>query len=112
MPVALNFLHKFFQLHAGGLRVGDAIRVMRMRLNNRQEKQLAETIHKDVCESKTIAAAMHGCPDIFTSNTVWMIEAGEKTGNLVTVIRNLIDFLETKQSIIRRPFVLSVLSYR
>ncbi|MDR0418379.1 MAG: type II secretion system F family protein [Puniceicoccales bacterium] len=102
--IALNFLQKFLQLHAGGLPVGDAIRIMRMRLNNPQEKQLAETIHKDVCEGKTIAAAMRGFPDIFTGNTVCMIEAGEKTGNLVAVIRNLIDFLETKQSI-KKKFV-------
>jgi general secretion pathway protein F len=102
--IALNFLQKFLQLHAGGLPVGDAIKIMRMRLTNPQEKLLAETIHKDVCEGKTIAAAMRGFPDIFTSNTVCMIEAGEKTGNLVSVIRNLIDFLEMKQSI-KKKFI-------
>ncbi|MDR2807309.1 MAG: type II secretion system F family protein [Puniceicoccales bacterium] len=102
--MALNFLQKFLQLHAGGLAVGDAIKVMRMRLKNPQEKVLAETVHKDVCEGKTIAAAMRGFPDIFNENTVCMIEAGEKTGNLVPVIRNLIDFLETKQAI-KKKFI-------
>ena len=79
--IALNFLQKFLQLHAGGLPVGDAIRVMRMRLNNPQEKHLAETIHKDVCEGKTIATAMRGFPEIFTNNTVCMIEADAKASN-------------------------------
>ncbi|MDR2812229.1 MAG: type II secretion system F family protein [Puniceicoccales bacterium] len=102
--IALNFLQKFLQLHAGGLPVGDAIKIMRMRLNNPQEKRIAETIHKDVCEGKTIAASMHGFPEVFTNNTVCMIEAGEKTGNLVAVIRNLIDFLEMKQSI-KKKFI-------
>ncbi|MDR1590407.1 MAG: type II secretion system F family protein [Puniceicoccales bacterium] len=102
--IALNFLQKFLQLHAGGLPVGDAIKIMRMRLTNPQEKYIAETIHRDICEGKTIAAAMRGFPDIFTNNTVCMIEAGEKTGNLVAVIRNLIDFLETKQAI-KKKFI-------
>jgi general secretion pathway protein F len=102
--IALNFLQKFLQLHAGGLPVGDTIKIMRMRLTNPQEKYIAETIHKDICEGKTIAVAMRGFPDVFTNNTVCMVEAGEKTGNLVAVIRNLIDFLETKQSI-KKKFI-------
>jgi type II secretory pathway component PulF len=102
--VALNFLQKFLQLHAGGLAIGDAIRIMRLRLKNPQEKSLAETIYKDVCEGKTIAAAMRNFPSIFNENTVCTIEAGEKTGNLVPVIRNLIDFLETKEAI-KKKFI-------
>ncbi|MDR1435270.1 MAG: type II secretion system F family protein [Puniceicoccales bacterium] len=102
--MALNFLQKFLQLHGGGLAIGDTIKVMRMRLKNPQEKQLAETIHKDVCEGKSIAAAMRNFPNVFNDNTVCMIEAGEKTGNLVSVIRNLIDFLETKEGI-KKKFI-------
>jgi type II secretory pathway component PulF len=102
--IALNFLQKFLQLHAGGLAIGDAIRIMRLRLKNPQEKLLAETIYKDVCEGKTIAAAMRNFPSIFNENTVCTIEAGEKTGNLVPVIRNLIDFLETKEAI-KKKFI-------
>jgi type II secretory pathway component PulF len=102
--IALNFLQKFLQLHAGGLAIGDAIRIMRLRLKNPQEKLLAETIYKDVCEGKTIAAAMRNFPSIFNENTICTIEAGEKTGNLVPVIRNLIDFLETKEAI-KKKFI-------
>jgi type II secretory pathway component PulF len=46
--------------------------------------------------------AMSGFPDVFTNNTICMIKAGEKTGNLVAVVRNLIDFFEMKQSINRK----------
>lgn len=102
--IALNFLQKFLQLHAGGLAIGDAIRIMRMRLKNPQEKLLAETIHKEVCEGKTIAAAMRGFSNIFNENTICTIEAGEKTGNLVPVIRNLIEFLETQEAI-KKKFI-------
>jgi type II secretory pathway component PulF len=102
--MALNFLRKFLQLHAGGLAIGDAIRIMRLRLKNPQEKLLAETIHRDVCEGKTIATAMRNFPGVFNNNTICMVEAGEKTGNLVPTIRNLIDFLETKQAI-KKKFI-------
>ena len=102
--IALNFLQKFLQLHSGGLAIGDAIRIMRSRLKDPQEQLLAESIHRDVCEGATIAAAMRKFPDIFNENTVCMVEAGERTGNLVPVITNLIEFLETKQNI-KKKFV-------
>ena len=102
--IALNFLQKFLQLHAGGLAIGDAIRIMRSRLKDPQEQTLAESIHKDVCEGKSIAAAMRNFPDIFNENTVCMLEAGERTGNLVPVIQNLIEFLETKEGI-KKKFI-------
>lgn len=102
--IALNFLQKFLQLHSGGLAIGDAIRIMRSRLKDPQEQVLAESIHKDVCEGATIAAAMRKFPDIFNENTVCMVEAGERTGNLVPVISNLIEFLETKENI-KKKFV-------
>ncbi|MDR2200898.1 MAG: type II secretion system F family protein [Puniceicoccales bacterium] len=102
--MALNFLRKFLQLHAGGLAIGDAIRIMRLRLKNPQEKLLAETIHRDVCEGKTIAVAMRNFPNVFNSNTICMVEAGERTGNLIPTVRNLIDFLETKQAI-KKKFI-------
>ncbi|UPA28834.1 MAG: type II secretion system F family protein [Verrucomicrobiota bacterium] len=102
--IALSFLQKFLQLHGGGLPIGDAIRTMRKRLKDPQEQVLAETIHKDVCEGKTIAQAMRNFPDIFNENTVCMVEAGEKTGNLISVITNLIEFLETKEQL-KKKFI-------
>lgn len=105
--IALSFLQKFLQLHAGGLAVGDAVRIMCKRLKDPQEKKLSESILKDISEGKTIANAMRSFPDIFSGNTICTVEAGERTGNLVPVIRNLIEFLETQQGL-KKKFISSM----
>jgi type II secretory pathway component PulF len=97
-----NFLYKFLQLHAGGLPLGDALKIMRTRLKSPAEQALAEAIHKQLCEGKTLATAMKAYPDIFPEGTVYMIEAGEKTGNLISVVTNLIHFMEVQAEVKKR----------
>ena len=105
--IALNFLEKFLLLHSGGLPIGDAVKIMRIRLKGGQEQYIAEHIHKDICEGKTIAHAMRSFPDVFSENTVCMIEAGEKTGNLVPTLHNLVDFLKVEADV-RKKFASSM----
>lgn len=105
--MALNFLEKFLLLHSGGLPIGDAIKTMRLRLKEPQEKMLAEQVHKDICEGKTVANAMRNFPDIFDENTLCMIEAGEKTGNLITTLKNLVEFLQIRAAV-KKKFVASM----
>ncbi|MDR2735440.1 MAG: type II secretion system F family protein [Puniceicoccales bacterium] len=107
--IAYNFIKKFLQLYAGGLAVGDAVKIMRVRTKNPAEQVIAESIHKDICEGKTISDAMRSFSDVFGENIVCMIEAGEKTGNLLPIMRNLLDFLETKEAI-KKKFI-SGMSY-
>jgi type II secretory pathway component PulF len=100
--IHFNFLYKFLQLHAGGLPLGDALKVMRTRLKSPVEQALAEAIHKQLCEGKTLATAMKSYPDIFPEGTVYMIEAGEKTGNLIPIVTNLIHFMEVQAEVKKR----------
>ncbi|MDR3143434.1 MAG: type II secretion system F family protein [Puniceicoccales bacterium] len=100
--IHFNFLYKFLQLHSGGLSPGDALKVMRTRLKSPAEQALAEAVHKQLCEGKTLATAMKLYPDIFPEGTVYMIEAGEKTGNLIPIIGNLIRFMEVQAEVKKR----------
>ncbi|MDR2377585.1 MAG: type II secretion system F family protein, partial [Puniceicoccales bacterium] len=100
--IHFNFLYKFLQLHSGGLSPGDALKVMRTRLKSPAEQALAEAVHKQLCEGKTLATAMKAYPDIFPEGTVYMIEAGEKTGNLIPIIGNLIRFMEVQAEVKKR----------
>ncbi|MDR0445301.1 MAG: type II secretion system F family protein [Puniceicoccales bacterium] len=100
--IHFNFLYKFLQLHAGGLPLGDALKVMRTRLKSPAEQALAEAIHKQLCEGKTLATAMKAYPDIFPERTIYMIEAGEKTGNLINIVTNLIRFMEVQAEVKKR----------
>ena len=100
--IHFNFLYKFLQLHAGGLPLGDALKVMRTRLKSPAEQALAEAIHKQLCEGKTLATAMKAYPDIFPEGTIYMIEAGEKTGNLIPIVTNLIQFMEVQAEVKKR----------
>jgi type II secretory pathway component PulF len=100
--IHFNFLYKFLQLHSGGLSPGDALKVMRTRLKSPAEQALAEAVHKQLCEGKTLATAMKAYPDIFPEGTVYMVEAGEKTGNLIPIIGNLIRFMEVQAEVKKR----------
>ncbi|MDR1457999.1 MAG: type II secretion system F family protein, partial [Puniceicoccales bacterium] len=102
--LAYNFIKKFLQLYAGGLAVGDAVKIMRVRTKNPIEQMIAESIHKDICEGKTISDSMRSFSNIFGENVICMIEAGEKTGNLLPIMRNLLEFLETKDAI-KKKFI-------
>jgi type II secretory pathway component PulF len=107
--VALAFLKKLFQLHSGGMPLGDAIRLLSIRVTDPQQASLAARIWKDISEGRTLANAMRGYPKSFDTSSIHLIEAGESTGNLAPVVENLIQHLEEKA--VLRKKILHGLAY-
>jgi len=92
--VALGFLKKLYQLHSGGMPLGDAIRLLSIRVTDPRQASLAARLWRDLSEGRTLAAALRLYPKTFDTSMVHLVEAGETTGNLIPVLENLINHLE------------------
>ena len=107
--IGLALLTRLLELHASGLPVGDSIRILSQRLINPEQKQLATSLWRDLSEGATFAGALTRQPRYFSNSIAYVIEAGEATGSLATILRKVIDFLEEKQAI--RQKMLASMAY-
>lgn len=106
---ALLFLRKLNRLHASGMPIGDAVRLMTVRLQDPQLLNLARDIWRDLSEGHTLAAALRRHPKVFPETLTYVIEAGEATGNLSPVLENLITHLQRNEDLRKR--ILASLAY-
>ena len=97
--IGLMFLQRLLELHASGLPMGDAIRILSQRLSDPEQKELASAIWRDLSEGATLAGALNRQPKYYSGSITYVIEAGEATGNLTPVLRKVIEHLEEKQAI-------------
>ena len=90
---ALAFLERLLEFLECGMPLGDAVRLLSHRINDPQQKEIGMQLWKDLSEGRTLAAAMAEMPDVFPPSTTYLIEAGEETGNLVPVVKRLVDYM-------------------
>lgn len=100
--LALPFLLKFRQLHGSGMPLGEVLQVMANRMSDPQLKALSQHLYKDLSEGRTLAAAVKGRSDIFDPTMSYLIEAGEATGNLVPILSNIIEHLQTRKALSKK----------
>lgn len=94
--VALGFLRKLLQLNSSGLPIGDAIKTLSRRVTDPALKELSTLLWRDLSEGLALALAMSRYPKTFDTSIVHLIEAGEATGNITPILRNIIELLETR----------------
>ena len=94
--LTLPFFRKLYQLHNSGMSVGDAINLMTQRMSDPGLRELSEHSYKDLSEGRTLAVSMRAQPEVFDPMMAHLIEAGEATGNVVPILKNLIEHLERK----------------
>lgn len=106
--VGLTVLKRLMELHSSGLPVGDSIRILSLRLSDKEQQAIVQTLWRDLSEGSTLAAAMSRQPRYFPGSISYVIEAGEATGNLAPILRKVIDYLEEKESI-RKKMIASMI---
>lgn len=104
----LTFLQRLLELHSSGLPAGDSVKILSQRLSHPELKKLAQAMWRDLSEGSTLAGALARQPTYFNSSSIYVIEAGEATGNLVPILTKVIDYLEEKQAI-RQKMLASML---
>lgn len=106
---ALNFFKRLLALISAGMSLGDATRLMSIRLNDPQLKALCGNIWKLLSEGHTLAGALATQDKMFTPAQIHLIEAGEASGNLAPVIGRLVDHMEETRAVKNR--MIAGLSY-
>ncbi len=99
---ALLFLRKLNRLHGSGMPVGDAVRLMTVRLQDPNLLSLARDVWRDLSEGHTLAAALRRHPKVFPETLTHVVEAGEATGNLTPVLANIITHLQRSEDLRKR----------
>lgn len=107
--LALAFLEKLHQLIQNGLPLGDAVKSLHSRLREPTLHAVAESLWRDLSEGATLAEAMRRRPVLFEPTLSSMIEAGEATGSLESILDNICDLLRSRIQL--RKNILSALSY-
>lgn len=107
--LALGFFQKLHQLHGSGLPIGDAIRTLSQRLSDPRLREICSKLWRDLSEGHPLATAIKQYPEVFDPSLVYLIEAGETTGHLSPILKNIIEHLESQIELRRK--VLSGLAY-
>ena len=92
--ITLSFLKMLLQLHSSGMPLGDAVRLMRQRLSDEHQRSLANQLWHSLSEGSTLAQAMANLPEYFGESVIHLIEAGEATGNLIPILKEIVAFME------------------
>ncbi len=104
-----DFIDSFYQLHESGLAPGDAVKLLSQRVNDPALRFLCQSLWRDIGEGATIAGAMSRFPAVFDNSTIYLIEAGENTGNLLPVLKKLLADFQVREDL--RAKIISGISY-
>ncbi len=96
---ALPFLRALGGLVSSGIQVGDGVRMLSRRLTEERLRALAIDLWTELSQGRSLSAAMASRPHVFDPASVHLVEAGEATGNLDTVIDRLVEDMEARKEV-------------
>jgi type II secretory pathway component PulF len=104
----LPFLQALAELVASGLSAGEAVRLLALRLKDRQLRGLSAAIWERLSEGQPLSQAMEQIPRVFDRQTVSLVRAAEATGSLNEVLHRLITH-HTEQRELRQKLVTAMI---
>ncbi len=103
-PLTEPFLSKVLQLHQSGMPLGDAIKTLKDRIREPEQRELAQKIWQDLSEGYTFAVALKRFPEIFDNSIIYAIEAGEASGNLILILQNVVEHLHDQAELKKKIY--------
>lgn len=95
----LPFLRALGGLVTSGIQVGDGVKMLSRRLTDNRLRALALDLWTELSQGRSLSAAMAARPHVFDPASVHLIEAGEATGNLGTVIDRIVEDMEGRKEV-------------
>lgn len=108
-PSAQAFVRGFHDLHEGGMPVGDAVKLMSVRVSEPALRALCRGLWADLSEGMPLSAALAKRPVVFDEAVVHLVAAGESTGGLAPVLARVLRSYETREAL--RARVIGALAY-
>ena len=94
----LPFLQALAELTASGLSAGEAVRLLALRLKDRNLRGLSAAVWERLSEGQPLSQAMEQLPKVFDRQTISLVRAAEATGSLNDVLQRLIThFVEQRE---------------
>ncbi|MEN9403444.1 MAG: hypothetical protein RL091_2147 [Verrucomicrobiota bacterium] len=94
----LPFLEALHELTLGGLSAGEAVRLLSLRLKEKNLRLLSGAVWDRLSGGLTLSQSLEQIPQTFDRQTVSLIRAAEATGNLTEVLQRLIEhFTQQKE---------------
>ena len=95
----LPFLRSLADLVSSGMPVGDAVRLLSVRLKDPALRRLARLLWEKVSGGKSISEAMADTSEVFDRSTIYLVESGEATGNLKEILNRLVVYFEEQKEL-------------
>lgn len=114
----INFCFDMEQMSRVGIPLADGLRDLRDTLENPRMREVVTTMCEDIESGKVLSQCMAAHPETFNKVFVSLIQAGEQTGRVAEVFKNLADALkwqdelasQTKKLLIYPAMVLVVVT--
>jgi type IV pilus assembly protein PilC len=114
----INFCFDMEQMSRAGIPIADGLRDLRDTLENPRMREVLTTMCEDIESGKVLSQCMAAHPETFDKVFVSLIRAGEQTGRVAEVFKNLADSLkwqdelasQTKKLLIYPAMVLVVVT--
>ncbi len=107
--LAIPLAKRLLELHSGGLPLGDAVHMLSIRLTNPAMKQVTMEIWNHLREGKGFGWSVAQIPNLYPPTVHHLLDAGEASGDMVSVLENIIEYLEERERIKKQ--VISSLTY-
>jgi type IV pilus assembly protein PilC len=114
----INFCFDMEQMTRAGIPLADGLRDLRDTLENPRMREVVTSMCEDIESGKVLSQCMSAHPETFDKVFVSLIQAGEQTGRVAEVFKNLADALkwqdelasQTKKLLIYPSLVLAVVT--
>ncbi len=105
----VTFTRQLSELIEAGIPIVQSITTLRRYTRSQKFKAILGAVASDILTGNSIHEAMAKHPEVFDKLYVSIIKAGEVSGNLLTMIERLADYLETQEEL--RGKIKSALTY-
>ena len=111
------FCRQFYTMLNAGVTIINCLDILRQQTENKKLKQVINKVHEDVQKGLTFSEALKNHKNVFPELLINMVEAGEVSGNLDTIMDRMAEHYEKEFKINNKikssmvyPLVLSVVA--
>ncbi|MCY6370913.1 type II secretion system F family protein [Clostridium ganghwense] len=93
------FCRQFATLHEAGSDILNSVNLLRKQSTNKKMRDSLDVIYEDIQKGSTLSSAMKKYEDVYPKLLVNMIESGEETGSLGTILERMAEQYEKDNKI-------------
>ena len=93
------FCRQFFSMLNAGVPIVNCLNILRQQTDNKRLREVLAEVYEEVNKGKTFSSTLKAHPRVFPELLVYMVEAGEVSGNLDVVMERMANHYEKEYKI-------------